>query len=80
MRDFLIFLAFVLILILSIGLSITDTRLKNVERKACRIEQGYDAVIAENEKLVRVTDQTLQIILQGGWDGITSDNGGSTNR
>lgn len=67
MRDFLMFLAFVLILILSIGLSITDTQLKNVERKTCKIEQAYVKMIEENEKLIRQNDQALRILAEGGW-------------
>lgn len=67
MRDFLMFMAFVLIIILGAAVSITGTRLKNVERKACKIEQAYVKMIEENEKLIRQNDQNLRLMAEGGW-------------
>lgn len=67
MRDFLMFLMFVLIIILGAAVSISGTRLKNVERKTCKIEQAYVKMIEENEKLMRQNDQALRILAEGGW-------------
>lgn len=61
------FLMFVLIIILGAAVSITGTRLRNIERKACKIEQAYDKIIEENEKVMRQNDQTLRILAEGGW-------------
>ena len=43
-------------------------RLANTERQLMRIEQKYQAVIAENEKLVRMNNQALLLLTQGGWE------------
>lgn len=43
-------------------------RLANTERQLIKIEQQCDAVLAENEKLVRMNNQTLYLLVQGGWD------------
>lgn len=68
MRDFLIFILFVIICIMGVGLSIGNTRLKNIERKYCKIEQAYDKMIEENEKLIRMNEQSLRLLAEGGWD------------
>lgn len=49
-------------------------RLENAERQLMRIEQKYNAVLAENEKLVRMNNQALLLLTssswyeQGGWE------------
>lgn len=43
-------------------------RLANTERQLMKIEQKYNAVLAENEKLVRMNNQTLLLLTQGGWE------------
>lgn len=43
-------------------------RLANTERQLIKIEQKYNAVLAENEKLVRMNNQTLLLLTQGGWE------------
>lgn len=45
-----------------------DYKVTNLERQLMRIEQQYDAVLAENEKLVRMNNQTLLLLTQGGWE------------
>ena len=45
-----------------------DIRITNLERQQLRIEQEYNAVLAENEKLVRMNNQTLLLLTQGGWE------------
>ena len=45
-----------------------DYKVTNLERQLMRIEQQYDAVLAENEKLVRINDQNLMLLTQGGWE------------
>ena len=42
-------------------------RLENTERQLIRIEQKYDAVLAENEKLVRMNNQTLLLLTDSSW-------------
>lgn len=80
MRDFILSVISLLLCILAIKIIMMDIRIRNIENTVKRCEQGYAAVVTENEKLVRVTDQTLQLMLQGGWNGIVSDNGSSSNR
>ena len=43
-------------------------RLANTERQLMNIEQKYNAILAENEKLVRMNNQTLLLLTQGGWE------------
>lgn len=43
-------------------------RLANTERQLMRIEQKCQAVIAENEKLVRMNNQSLLLLTQGEWE------------
>lgn len=53
-----------------------EVKITNLERQLKRIEYEYDAVLAENEKMVRLNDQTLQLVI-GGWNGVvgsSSDN------
>lgn len=42
-------------------------RLENAERQLMRIEQRYNAVLAENEKLVRMNNQTLLLLTDSSW-------------
>lgn len=44
------------------------SRLANTERQLMRIEQRYDAVLAENEKLVRMNNQTLLLLTDSSWE------------
>ena len=67
MRDFCICILSFCIIVLTIGHCIQDVKITNLERQLKRIERGYDAVIAENEKLVRMNDQTLRILAEGEW-------------
>ena len=64
MRDFLLAVG---ILVLSIGHCILDVKVKNLEQQLKRIEQGYEAVLAENQKMERMNDQTLRLMSEGGW-------------
>lgn len=80
MRDFILSVISLLLLVVAIKIIMMDIRIRNIEQTVKRCESGYHAVVTENEKLVRVTDQTLQIMLQGGWNDIVSDNGSSSNR
>lgn len=45
-------------------------RLANTERQLMRIEQKYQAVLAENEKLVRMNNQSLRLLANGSWEEI----------
>ena len=42
-------------------------RLANTERQLMRIEQRCNAVLAENEKLVRMNNQTLRLLTDSSW-------------
>lgn len=42
----------------------------NLERQQLRIEQEYQAVITENNKLVRLNETNLRLLAQGGWDEV----------
>lgn len=68
MRDFILSAISLLLCVLAIKIVMMDIRIRNIERAVQRCETGYEAIITENEKLVRVTDQTLQIMLRGGWE------------
>ena len=68
MRDFIIALMSLILVIFGIKIVMMDIRIRNLEHMAVRIEQGYSAVITENEKLVRMNDQTLRIVTEGGWN------------
>ena len=77
MRDFCICILSFCVLILVIGHCLQQVRITNLERQSKRIEREYDAIHAENEKLVRLNDQTLRIVTEGGWDAYISSNGSS---
>ena len=49
-----------------------DIRITNLERQQLRIEQEYQAVIAENRKLVRINETNLRLLAQGGWNEVSS--------
>ena len=44
-----------------------DIRITNLERQLLRIEQEYQAVIAENQQLQRINGQNLLLLSKGGW-------------
>ena len=66
-RDFCITMLAFCILVLTIGHCIQDVKIANLERQLKRIEYEYDAVLAENQKMERLSDATLQLIAEGGW-------------
>ena len=71
-KDWIIGLLLIIIAAL-IGTVINhDMRITNLERQQLRIEQEYQAVITENHKLVRMNNQTLRLLTQGGWYGINN--------
>lgn len=68
MRDFVLALMTLILVLFGIKIIMMDIRIRNVEQTTKRTEQGYNAVLAENEKLVRISNQSLRL-LSGGWDG-----------
>lgn len=67
MRDLTIVLLSVSILVLTIGHYMQEMKITNLERQARRIEQAYQAVIAENQRLQRINEQNLLLLSEGGW-------------
>lgn len=67
MRDLTIVLLSVSMLVLSVGHYMQEMRITNLERQASRIEQAYQAVIAENQQLQRINEQNLLLLSKGGW-------------
>ena len=67
MRDLVIVLLSIGILVLSIGHCMQEMKITNLERQARRIEQAYQAVIAENQRLQRINEQNLLLLSEGGW-------------
>lgn len=68
MRDLVIVLLLSIgILVLSIGHCMQEMKITNLERQSSRIEQGYQAVIAENQQLQRINEQNLLLLSEGGW-------------
>lgn len=67
MRDLVIALLSIDILVLSIGHYIQEMEITNLERQTRRIEQAYQAVIAENQQLQRINEQNLLLLSEGGW-------------
>lgn len=65
--------------LLSVQGCVLSHKVTNLERQQLRIEQEYRAVLAENEKLVRMNNQTLLLLTQGGWHGIDSISASSTD-
>ncbi len=68
MRDFVLALMTLILILFGIKIIMMDIRIRNVEQTTKRAEQGCNAVLAENEKLVRISNQSLRL-LSGGWDG-----------
>lgn len=68
MRDFVLALMTLIIILFGVKIIMMDIRIRDIEQTTKRIEQGYNAVLAENEKLIRISNQSLRL-LSGGWDG-----------
>lgn len=67
MRDLAIVLLSIGILVLSVGHCMQEMKITNLERQSSRIEQAYQAVIAENQQLQRINEQNLLLLSKGGW-------------
>ena len=67
MRDLTVVLLSVSILVLTIGHYMQEVKITNLERQSSRIEQTYQAVIAENQQLQRINEQNLLLLSEGGW-------------
>ena len=67
MRDLTTVLLSVSILVLTIGHYMQEMKITNLERQSSRIEQTYQAVIAENQQLQRINEQNLLLLSKGGW-------------
>lgn len=67
MRDLTIVLLSVSMLALSVGHYMQEMRITNLERQASRIEQAYQTVIAESQRLQRINEQNLLLLSKGGW-------------
>lgn len=68
MRDLTIVLLSVSMLVLTIGHYMQEMKISNLERQSSRIEQAYQAVIAENQQLQRINEQNLLLLSEeGGW-------------
>lgn len=67
MRDLTVVLLSVSILVLTIGHYMQEVKITNLERQSSRIEQAYQAVIAENQQLQRINEQNLLLLSEGGW-------------
>ena len=74
MRDWIIAFISLLLFLFGIKIIMMDMRIRNLEQSAKRIEHAYDAVIAENEKLIRMSDQSLRLVTEGGWDAVVSNS------
>ena len=72
MRDLVVILLSIGILILSIGHCLQEIRIRNLEQTIKHVEQGYNAVLAENRKMERMCEQNLRLMTEGGWDGTIS--------
>lgn len=79
MRDLVIVLLSAAIIALLIGHGMQEMKIINLERQAIRIEQGYNAVLAENQMMERMHNQTLRLMSEGGWDGFIIDNNDSSS-
>jgi hypothetical protein len=67
MRDFIIALMTLILILFGIKIVMMDIRIRNVEQTVKRCEMDYQAVLTENEKLERMSDQTLRLVSEGGW-------------
>ena len=72
MRDFCICMLAFCILVLTIGHCIQEVTIANLRQTVKHIEQGYEEVLAENQKMERMNDQMLRLMTEGGWDGTIS--------
>jgi hypothetical protein len=72
MRDLCLFLIGSCLICLTVYCGWLNHRIDNLERKAIRMEQGYNAVLAENRKMERICDHALRLMSEGGWDGNVS--------
>ena len=79
MRDLVIVLLSAAVVALLIGHGMQEMRITNLERQAIRIEQGYNAVLAENQMMERMHDQTLRLMSEGGWDGFINNTDSCPN-
>ena len=68
MRNLIIILLSACCLILSIGHMIQEYDIANMKQTLKRIENGYNAVLAENRKLERMNEQNLRLLAEGGWE------------
>ena len=68
MRDLTIVLLSIGILVLSIGHCLQEARIRNLEQTIKHVEQGYNAVLAENQKMERMSEQCLILMTEGGWE------------
>lgn len=76
MRDFCICILAFCILVLTIGHCLQQVRIANLEQSLKRVEQGYNAVHAENQKMERMNDQMLRLMTEGGWYDVVSTGTG----
>lgn len=74
MRDLCIFVLALCIMALTAGHCMQEVKIANLEQSLKRIEQGYNAVLAENQKMERMNDQILQLMSKGGWNAVDSDS------
>lgn len=77
MRELSVILLSIGILTLSIGHCTQEMKITNLERQAERIEQDYQAVIAENQRLQRVNEQNLSLMAEGGWNDFPGNTSGN---
>ena len=74
MRDWIIAFISLILFLFGIKIIMMDMRIRNLEQSAKHIEHAYDAVITENEKLIRMSDQSLRLVTEGGWDAVVSNS------
>lgn len=74
MKDWIIAFISLILFLFGIKIIMMDMRIRNLEQSAKRTEHAYDAVIAENEKLIRMSDQSLRLVTEGGWDAVVSNS------
>ena len=62
------------VFILFIMLCVLETRVVNLGKQQMRIEESYQLMVRENRKLIRMNEQNLRLLSQGGWYGECIDN------
>lgn len=72
MRDFCICMLAFCVLVLTIGHCIQEVTIANLRQSVKRIEQGYEEVLAENQRMGRMNDQMLRLMAEGGWNDVVS--------